>query len=335
MLTGGASSIYGSDAVAGVVNFIMNDHFEGIQFDWNGSGYNHQQNSFVGDIVAREASDEPRRNSRSRATSASTARRRTSRMTMGGNFANGKGNATVFFEYRQQQDPVLQNSRDFSECSLVGGNDGLHLRRLQHELPGAVRRLHQLHLRPHDRQCRRWRAGRTSARQDQFNFAPYNYFQRPDTRYLANFFAHYDALPEVRVYTEFDFMNDHTLAQIAPSGAFLQPFTLNINNPLLSQSFKDAVGLSAANPIPDPLHRPPQRRGRRAGSTTSPTSNYRIVLGAKGSVWDDKWNYDAWWQSGQNIDEPDLPQRLFGPAPAERVRRRRRIPRPACRRARR
>ncbi len=33
VLTGGASSIYGSDAVAGVVNFIMNDHFEGVEFD--------------------------------------------------------------------------------------------------------------------------------------------------------------------------------------------------------------------------------------------------------------------------------------------------------------
>src|SRR6266540_282981 len=40
ILSGGASSIYGSDAIAGVVNFIMNDHFEGVQFDWNYSGYN-------------------------------------------------------------------------------------------------------------------------------------------------------------------------------------------------------------------------------------------------------------------------------------------------------
>jgi outer membrane receptor protein involved in Fe transport len=31
VLTGGASAVYGSDAIAGVVNFIMNDHFEGVQ----------------------------------------------------------------------------------------------------------------------------------------------------------------------------------------------------------------------------------------------------------------------------------------------------------------
>ena len=45
---------------------------------------------------------------------------------------------------------------------------------------------------------------------DAYNFNPTNYFQRPDTKYSANFFAHYDATPKVRVYTEFDFMNDKT-----------------------------------------------------------------------------------------------------------------------------
>ena len=42
VLTGGAGAVYGSDAVAGVVNFILNDRFEGFQFDANLSGFNHQ-----------------------------------------------------------------------------------------------------------------------------------------------------------------------------------------------------------------------------------------------------------------------------------------------------
>src|SRR5512134_3667511 len=33
VITGGASSVYGADAVAGVVNFILKDDFEGIDFD--------------------------------------------------------------------------------------------------------------------------------------------------------------------------------------------------------------------------------------------------------------------------------------------------------------
>ena len=37
VLTGGASSVYGADAVAGVVNFIMQKDFEGLSLDINGS----------------------------------------------------------------------------------------------------------------------------------------------------------------------------------------------------------------------------------------------------------------------------------------------------------
>src|SRR5260221_4530268 len=54
LLTGGASAVYGSDAITGVVNFIMNDRFEGLQFDVYHSFYNHQQNNpnGIGDLVA-------------------------------------------------------------------------------------------------------------------------------------------------------------------------------------------------------------------------------------------------------------------------------------------
>src|SRR5690606_7557842 len=33
VISGGASAAYGSDALAGVANFILNDSFEGLQFD--------------------------------------------------------------------------------------------------------------------------------------------------------------------------------------------------------------------------------------------------------------------------------------------------------------
>ena len=42
ILTGGASSVYGADAVAGVVNFILDTHFEGVKID---AGYNFFQHS--------------------------------------------------------------------------------------------------------------------------------------------------------------------------------------------------------------------------------------------------------------------------------------------------
>lgn len=42
VLTGGASAVYGSDAVAGVVNFVMNNEFEGVQLNGNYNFYLHQ-----------------------------------------------------------------------------------------------------------------------------------------------------------------------------------------------------------------------------------------------------------------------------------------------------
>ena len=35
VVTGGASAVYGSDAVTGVVNFVLNKKFDGLKFDIN------------------------------------------------------------------------------------------------------------------------------------------------------------------------------------------------------------------------------------------------------------------------------------------------------------
>jgi len=60
LLTGGASAVYGSDAITGVVNFIMNDRFEGFQVDLNWSGYNHEQHSTdLQNLVASRSAGNP------------------------------------------------------------------------------------------------------------------------------------------------------------------------------------------------------------------------------------------------------------------------------------
>src|SRR5438309_463377 len=120
-LTGGASAVYGSDAMSGVVNFIMNDRFEGLQLDLNYSGYNHQQHSdSVAGLVRTKALTNPSQfqvpgdidfDGRVRGFS----------LLMGGNFADNKGNATAYFGYRKE-DPILQSSRDFSACALGANN---------------------------------------------------------------------------------------------------------------------------------------------------------------------------------------------------------------------
>src|SRR5207302_2026353 len=52
VLTGGASSVYGSDAIAGVVNFILKKNFQGLQFDTQfGENWHKQRSSFVTDAA--------------------------------------------------------------------------------------------------------------------------------------------------------------------------------------------------------------------------------------------------------------------------------------------
>jgi outer membrane receptor protein involved in Fe transport len=54
IMTGGASAVYGSDAIAGVVNFIVKRKFNGIAFDGEVSGFNHNNDN---PLLARIAQD--------------------------------------------------------------------------------------------------------------------------------------------------------------------------------------------------------------------------------------------------------------------------------------
>ena len=64
VLTGGAAAVYGADAVAGVVNFIMNDKFQGVQGEINYNFYNHDQGNpkGVADVVRGRSATSQRDN---------------------------------------------------------------------------------------------------------------------------------------------------------------------------------------------------------------------------------------------------------------------------------
>src|SRR4029079_4378054 len=55
VLSGGASAVYGADAVAGVVNFIMNDNFEGVRLDAQYSLYQHNNSDDTVANLVRDA----------------------------------------------------------------------------------------------------------------------------------------------------------------------------------------------------------------------------------------------------------------------------------------
>jgi iron complex outermembrane receptor protein len=94
VLTGGASAVYGSDAVAGVVNFILKDDFEGVEVQ---AGY---ETTEEGDAEIFNAD-----------------------FTLGGNFADGKGNVVFNFSYTDRKD-LFQGDRDFAATALFDDGAG-------------------------------------------------------------------------------------------------------------------------------------------------------------------------------------------------------------------
>jgi outer membrane receptor protein involved in Fe transport len=294
--TGGASAVYGSDAVAGVVNFIMNDRFEGVQFDIGHSFFNHQQGNGLAEVIAGRAATNPSQ-FQVPGDVDSDGEVENYSVTLGGNFANGRGNATVFLGYERAK-PVLQGSRDYSACATnsnatgftCGGSSTSFPGRFINNVTGASFTIADTagNVRPF------------SAATDQFNFAPYNFFQRPDERYLADFFAHYDIVPWARAYTEFQFHDDRTLAQIAPSGDFGQQAILFADNPLLSASFKGAFGITPTTPGDLTILRRNIEGGGRVDDLRH--TSYRGVLGVKGDIPFLKgWDYDVWYQMGKVV----------------------------------
>ena len=304
VLTGGASAVYGSDAVAGVVNFIMNDSFEGVQIQYNGSTYQHNQQGNPTNLATRAITNPSQFQVPGDFWGEGTSQNYN--ILMGSNFANGKGNATIFFQY-QNTAAVLQSKYNYSACSTTtnGPGDAFICGGSNTSATGYLSANKKLgtvvnaagDVRPFDTNL------------DQFNYGPYNYFQRPEEDYQANVFAHYDLfqgnnawMPSVRVYAEFDFTSTTSVAQVAPGGIFASlQSPLYAENPLLSDSFKNFFGLTPGNPLATPVI---GRRNVEGGGRQDQFdfSNYRYVLGAKGDFANHNWDYDFFWQSGKNSE---------------------------------
>ena len=111
VVTGGASAAYGSDAIAGVVNFIMKRNFEGFQVDGQvGENWHDNHDKFVEGLVEQFGYTPP-------TGTIKDGRNRTFDMLAGTNFADGKGNITAYFSYRHA-DPVSSSDRDFGACQI-------------------------------------------------------------------------------------------------------------------------------------------------------------------------------------------------------------------------
>jgi iron complex outermembrane recepter protein len=304
VLTGGASSVYGADAVAGVVNFIMNTRFEGVKVEANYTFNSHKNDNSVADVVREAGYALPD-------SSVNTGYARDFSFVMGSNFADDRGNATFYATYRDVK-AAMQGDYDFSACTFnsgdafsCGGSSTANPTRMQARAPGpggnpATGALSTNYIidqasgamRPYD------------SATDAYNFGPLNFYQRPDERYTAGVFMDLDVAEGANAYGEFMFMKDRSVAQIAPSGVFNQEFTVRCNNPLFSaqqqQAFCNGFGLSTAPDSTDQVNIRLGKRNVEGGPRQSDITHesYRTVLGLRGDI-NDTWSYDVYGQYGE------------------------------------
>lgn len=198
VVSGGASATYGSDALAGVVNFIFKDNFEGLavntQYGISGFGDGEQFNASA---------------------------------TFGANIADGRGNVTGFVGYADRDGFLPNEDRPWALVSNAGGSG-----------TGIYGGLNNLGTNPYTSvgcstaptPCRR--SFRTTgvpgqfnndtslgATSDRYNFSPVNLLQSPSERYNAALLAHYDINDTLTAFTEVFYTKTQNNIQLAPTPA--------------------------------------------------------------------------------------------------------------------
>lgn len=281
VVTGGASAVYGSDALAGVVNFRLKQ-VEGLEI---GGQYS--------------------------LTDRGDGARYSVNAAIGTSFDDGRGSATVFTEYFKRQ-PIFQGDRGFSNFALNGNASDNTLSKGGSSLPPETRLTYRGNGDPTGTAFAanglgifgtpgQLRGYQTPG--DLYNYAPSNYLQLPQERYLFGGYADYQFSGSHTAYTEATFVNNRVQAELAPT-----PILVNIGLPIDRASpFLSAdtiaqfrsldaseTGTQANDGIVNVQVR---RRLQEAGSRNNldERNAFRIVAGLRGPI-TDTIGYDAYYQ---------------------------------------
>lgn len=265
IITGGASTVYGSDAVAGVVNFITRDDFTGFNID---AGYN---TTGKGDADVWDIN-----------------------VAYGHNFS--RGNITLYGGY-QEREQLFASERqltslalfnDFETGELVSGGSSSvpegHIRFPEVDLgngPASV-------IFNPDGTFREF-----VDPDDRYNFQPVNYLQIPLVRSSGGVFATFDLTDNYELYLESSVTRNEVRQNLAPVPVFLG-VQVNIDNPVLTP---EARQLFTDNYQFMPGMAGFQLRRRLTELDTrvieNDTDYWRTALGIRGEF-ADGWDVDGW-----------------------------------------
>ena len=213
VVTGGASAVYGSDAVAGVVNFILDDKFTGLQVDGQ---YGVTQR---GDAPTFDGS-----------------------VTWGSGFNEDRGHIVLNANYNWSK-ALTQGRRKFGQFAL--GQADLQPSGSLTDTPGNIADNFPTICSAEeiaDGNCYASFSpdGSLGPVTGSFNFNPYNLYQLPQKRYSGNALLSYKFSDAVEFFGRATYVKTKVSTIVAPSGTFFFPFTVNLDNPFLSPQ---AVGI--------------------------------------------------------------------------------------------
>ncbi|MBV8593984.1 MAG: TonB-dependent receptor [Caulobacteraceae bacterium] len=309
VLTGGASAVYGSDAVAGVVNFIMRKNFEGIRVDAQYGVYQaNNSDPGIDAVLAKGIFGNGVPITGAPHGSIWDGQSWDFTVALGVNAPDGKGNVTAYAEYRHV-DPVTQAQRLYSYCSLgtVGDANGNYTNR---ECIGSSNSAFG-RFRPSigGNYADNPNGTNTFIKFNSgldFNFAPYQYLLSQNQRYSAGYFAHYDLSDHFQVYSDLMFSDNDTQGQLGPSGLFQRSlYNINCNNPLMSPSQQAAICGAANAGTPAIATTQIGYRFASVGGAALPRhydydhEAFKVDLGLKGDL-GGGWSYDIYGQFGRS-----------------------------------
>ncbi|MHC9084944.1 TonB-dependent receptor [Luteimonas sp. RIT-PG2_3] len=278
LLTGGASAVYGSDAMAGVVNFILDNQFEGVSVNLGYSAYQHDNdNGYLPSRMDARGFDYPSGNSGFDGISKSID------LAIGGRFGEN-GHAMGWVTWRKNES-LLQGQRDYSSCALnaagtsCGGSATADPGNFYIFSPS----LGGFYALPN--------ASGTWEQADPFiyNYAPINYYQRPDTRFTAGSNVEYEINEHFKPYLSTMFVNRKSSTQIAPSGAFFTDLSVPCSTSVYGSLCAD-LGIPADEDFTVYVAKRNVEGGPRIGRDDN--TSYSITSGLAGAI-NDNWSYDA------------------------------------------
>ncbi len=286
--TGGASSIYGSDAIAGVVNFIVDTNFVGNKLLVQGSGnYDGNSDTQIQAIDRASGVNPPTHSVFDGATFNVSG-------VHGFNFAGDAGHMEVYAGYRHTAG-VLTTSRDFSSCTLTETGPSF-----QCQLSGTTPAGQFV-----DAAGTSWALGPSATLHpfdpvaDGYNPTPIT-MSRPDPRYQAGTFAQYKFNEHAQAYLEGTFTHDYTTVFYSgPSGTSPMgstpgnSFSIPCGDPLLSANevatLCTANGLAATDVASIGIGQATEGLGPL--EDTFRHTSWRVLVGMKGDI-TANWTYD-------------------------------------------